>query len=569
MKNIYLILLAVLIISGCKKYQQDGPLENLTEDLVFDPQDKNGYYAEQYLNNLYSSLPNGFNRIGGDFLDAATDDALPSRDGTDIENVSQARISSVISNPDGYWNNGYTTIRKVNVFLQKIDVVPVAARIPGWKAEVRFLRAMAYFELLKRYGGIPLVGDQVFSDADNLNIKRSTFAACVDYIVNECDAIKTLVKQEPLSATDWGHASRGAVLALKSRVLLYAASPLFNGGVAAGATAEQREVMGYANFDAERWNKAAQAALELINLPGKPYSLPAPASKSFSAIFLDRKNSEIILDYLRDVNYDIEYNNGPIGFSNQATGLGRTSPTQDLVDAFPTLAGRAIAETGSGYQSQAPYANRDPRLAFTVLANDVTWLNRKLEMFEGGLDKPNKGGRVQTKTGYYLRKFMGNFTTATSYANGPRNFIIFRYAEILLNFAEAQNEYLSTPSADIYNALRDLRRRAQITEGTTNKFGIKDNMTKAEMRDAIKNERRLELAFEEHRYWDLRRWKDAERVLNQNLSGMQIIKNANSTFTYTKVPVGQVRFAFPKMYLYPVPFAEISKSSNLIQNFGW
>jgi hypothetical protein len=569
MKKIYILFFMAFVFFGCKKYQQDGPLENLTEDLVFDPSDKNGYYAEQYVNNLYSSLPTGFNRINGDFLDAATDDAMASRDGTDIDNVALGRISSVINNPDGFWNAGYTTIRKVNVFLKKIDVVPVAAKIPSWKAESRFLRAMAYFELLKRYGGIPLVGDAVFSDTDNLNLKRNSFSDCVDYIVSECDAIKTLVKQEPIASQDWGKASRGAVLALKSRVLLYAASPLYNGGVATAATAAQKEVMGYPTYDAERWNKAAQAALELINLPGKPYSLPAPATKTFSAIFLDRKNTEIILDYLRDVNYDIEYNNGPIGFSNQAVGLGRTSPTQDLVDAFPMLSGAAIGATGSGYTAQTPYLNRDPRLGFTVLANDVTWLNRKLEMFEGGQDKPNKGGRVQTKTGYYMRKFMGNFTTATSYANGPRNFIIFRYAEIMLNYAEAQNEYLATPSADIYQVLRDLRTRAQITAGTVNKYGIKDVMTKDEMRIAIKNERRIELAFEEHRFWDLRRWKDAEQVLNKPLSGMNIIKNANNTFTFSVVPVGQVRFIAPKMYLYPIPFAETSKNINLVQNYGW
>lgn len=565
MKKIYILFIATIVIFGCKKYQQDGPLENLTEELVFDPLDKNGVYAEQYLNNIYSSLPGGFNRVGGDFLDAATDDAVPSRDGTDIENIAQSRISSVINNVDGVWGPNYINIRKVNVFLKNIDVVPVPAKIPRWKAEARFFRALSYFELIKRYGGVPLVGDKIFNDTDDLIPQRNTFAESVDYIVNECDAIKTTVTQEPIAASDWGRISRGAVLALKSRVLLYAASPLFNGAPAAGG-----ELQGYPSYDAERWNKAAQAALELINLPGKPYSLPAPATKNFSAIFLDRRNSEIILNRLRDVNYDIEYNNGPTGFANQGVGLGRTSPTQDLVDAFPMLSGLAINERGSGYAEQNPYANRDPRLAFTVLTNDVTWLNRKLQMYEGGLDKPNTGGRIQTKTSYYLRKFMGNFTTATAYANGPRNYAVFRYAEILLNYAEAQNEYLASPSIDIYNAIRDLRRRAQITEGTTNKFGIKDNMTKAEMREVIKNERRIELAFEEHRFWDLRRWKDAERVLNKTVYGMKITKNDNNTFTFQKgIPVATLSFIYPKMYLYPIPFPEISKNRNLVQNYGW
>lgn len=563
MKKVYIGLFAVMVLLGCKKYQQDGPLENLTDKLVFDPLDKNGIYAEQYLNNIYSTLPGGFNRISGDLLDAATDDAMPSREGTEIETISQGRISSVISNPDGSWATNYITIRKVNVFLKNIDVVPVPAKIPGWKAQARFLRSMAYFELLKRYGGIPIMGDSVYNDTDNIQLKRNTFEECVNYIIKECDEIKGAVVQEPIAVADWGRISRGAVLALKSRVLLYAASPLFN-----GAANNQNGLQGYATFDAERWNKAAQAASELINLPGKPYNVALPTAKSFGNVFLDRKNSETILNYLRGVNYDIEYNNGPVGFFNNASGSGNTSPTQDLVDAFPMNNGKSILESGSGYDANNPYSNRDPRLAFTVLTNDVNWLNRKLQMFEGGLDKPNRG-RVQTKTGYYLRKFMGNFSTATIYANGNRNFMIFRIAEIMLNFAEAENEFRSAPTPEIYAVLRDLRRRAQITEGTTNKFGIKDNMTKEEMRVAIKNERRIELAFEEHRYWDLRRWKDAETVLNKTLTGMKITKNADNSFSYARVPAGTIVFSSPKMYLYPIPFAEISKNNNLIQNTGW
>lgn len=558
MKKLFIGLFAVLVLLGCKKYKE-GPLENITEDMIFDPTDKNGFYAEQYLNNLYTTLPNGFNRIGNDFLDAATDDAMPSREGTSIETIAQARVSSVISNPDGGWNNGYTAVRKVNIFLKNVDVVPVPVKIPQWKGQARFLRAMAYFELLKRYGGIPLIGDEVLNENVDIKLSRKSFAECVNYIVSECDAIKEIVHKEALSATDWGRISKGAVLALKSRVLLYAASPLFNG-------ASQNEFMGYTSYDANRWKVAAAAAQELINLPGKPYSLPAPAAKPFSNIFIERRNSEIILNYLRSVNYDVEYANGPVGYFNQGTGTGNTSPTQELVDAFPMKDGKAISAAGSGYNPNDPYANRDPRMAFTVLTNDAPWLGRKLQMFEGGLDKPNRG-RVQTKTGYYLKKYLGNFATATIYANTDHNYIIFRYAEILLNFAEAQNE-VTGPTPDIYAALRDLRRRAQITEGTTNKFGIKDNMSKDEMRIAIKNERRIELAFEEHRYWDLRRWKDAEKELNKTLTGMKITKNA-STFSYERVPAGTIRFIAPKMYLYPIPFGEISKNENLVQNYGW
>lgn len=563
MKKFIIAVIAALSLAGCSKIE-DGPLERITENYVFDPKDKNGFYAEQFLNNIYSILPTGYNRVGGDLLDVATDDAMPSRDGVSIERFTTSSLSALI-NPDDAWAKNYEGIRKANIFLANIDVVPVPAKIPFWKAETRFLRAMFYFELVKRYGGVPLVGDAVLDAETPDNFKRNTFEECINYIVAECDAIKALVRPDPLAAGDYGRISNGVVLALKARTLLYAASPLYNGGNI-GASADQKLYQGYASFDRERWNKAAAAANDLI-VTGK-FKIDGVA---YNNVFIVRKNDEVILGYLRNNSTDLETNNGPIGYA-LASAQGRTSPTQDLVDAFPSLSGRDINDPVSGYVATNPYANRDPRLASTVLYNGIAWLSRPLQTYEGGLDKPNKN-TTQTKTGYYLRKHLGNFATATLYNVQPHNFPIFRYAEVMLNYAEAQNEYLAAPDATVYKVLQDIRKRAGITAGAVAgySYGLKSSgMTKDEMRIAIRNERRIEMAFEEQRFWDLRRWKIAETALNTNLNGMIITRNATSgALTYQKSVVGKISFANPRMYFYPIPYSEITKNTNLVQNTGW
>jgi hypothetical protein len=218
-----------------------------------------------------------------------------------------------------------------------------------------------YFELVKRYGGVPLVGDTVFNYTDDIRLKRNSFEECINYIVAECDSIKGKVKQEALSASDWGRISRGAVLALKSRTLLYAASPLYNGGVPDAATTEQKALMGYSSFSVARWQKAAQAAQDIMTLAGSPYAL----EPAYTNVFLNIRTKETLLAYGRAATNDIETNNGPVGYFNLASGNGRTSPTQDLVDAFPMLNGKDISDNTSGYSELTPYTNRDPRLGLT------------------------------------------------------------------------------------------------------------------------------------------------------------------------------------------------------------
>ncbi len=204
-----LVLGLLLVFStGCERVETE-PEEWYQDDLAWDETDKNGNMASFFLNNIYNYMPTGFNRISGDFLDAATDDALPSRNNTTVEYYTNGRIS-VLNNPDAYWGSSYEGIRNANVFLANVDRVPVpdATKI-FWKAEARFLRALLYFELLKRYGGVPLLGDKVFTTTDDLELPRNTYEECVNYIAAECNAIKgTLRAETAISDAEWGKIPR-------------------------------------------------------------------------------------------------------------------------------------------------------------------------------------------------------------------------------------------------------------------------------------------------------------------------------------------------------------------------
>lgn len=547
-------------LGACKKYET-VPLYTIEDDLTWDQLDSLGTLAAWFLNDVYTYLPTGFNRVNNDYLDAATDDAMPSRNNTTVQYFTNGRIN-VLNNPDAVWGNSYYGIRRANIYLKNVDKVPNTGLKTYGKAEARFLRVMFYFELLKRYGGVPLIGDTVFTLNDKLELPRNSFEQCVNYIVSECDDIKTKLRVESaISDGDWGHAPRGAAIALKARVLLYAASPLMNGG-GVESNASLKALTGYPSYDASRWQKALDAANELIAL--NYYALYS----SFGTMFTTKKNTEVILAKQRANGYDVETTNAPMGYqATGATSYGYTSPTQELVDAFPMLSGLGINETGSGYNTSDPYTNRDPRLGFTVFYNNYLWLNRNVQTFEGGVDKPG-GNAVQTKTGYYLRKAMYDFSKNQTYTNQSHNFIIFRYAEILLNKAEALNELNDVEGAVTVIGL--LRKRAGITAGTDSRYGIKAAISQTDMRTLIQNERRIELAFEEHRFWDVRRWKIANTVLNSTVHGMKITKNpVGGALTYQRVDAGTLSFVPQKMYHMPIPYSEISKNISLLQNEGW
>ncbi|QKJ28781.1 RagB/SusD family nutrient uptake outer membrane protein [Mucilaginibacter mali] len=546
-----MLLIMGIAQTGCIK-NETVPLDIKTEDLIYDKMDINGYYADQALTNLYTFLPKGFNRVDNSYLDAATDDAVNSQLSGNIDILAKGLQSPTQVVDDAFASN-YTGIYRANQFLSKIDVVPITNSVKTFdKAEARFLRAMFYFELVKRYGGVPLLGDQVLNLNSNLKIARNSYADCVNYIVSECDAISGQLRTEPITTTLLGHATQGCALALKARTLLYAASPQNNPG-----------------NDAAKWTSAANAAKAVIDL--NYYALNA----SFVSAFLNRADKEVILGFQQAKNQTLETAQAPVGYTNDLiTSRGQTSPTQDLVDAFPTIKGLPIGtdiKSGTnttGFDAANPYANRDPRMGATVFYNGQQWLGRAVETFEGGKDKPG-GTLVQTKTGYYLRKFLPDLSAASAYSTQDHNFIIFRYAEILLDYAEAINEAADAAS-NRSTALAQLvliRKRAGLTAGTPANYGITAT-TQSQMRDAIRLERRLELAFEEHRFWDERRWNTAGTDFNKTRHGITITKTG-TTYNYQTKNVDNMVFIAPKMYLYPFAFSDLQSNTALTQNPGW
>ncbi|MFT4093927.1 MAG: RagB/SusD family nutrient uptake outer membrane protein [Niabella sp.] len=535
----------VLSMAACNKAAEDVPLETVSITDVFNPKDSLGTQALKYLYDMYTSLPEGYNRVASgstsysDVLDAGSDDAIPSGAGHLVEYFSTGMIDA--SNlPDNTWSANYSLIRKANIFLQNIDVVPLSTvgLKDQWKGEARFLRAIAYFELIKRWGGVPLVGDKIFEVDEKITLSRNSYDDCVDYIVKQLDTVMTLVPTTYATAF-YGRITKGAAMALKAKTLLYAASPLHN-----------------AANDISKWTLASNASKALID--SNIYALVS----SYANVFSTRSNTEVILAYMAAPSYTLESLNGPVGSSRGDLGL--TSPTQELVDEFEMSNGKAITDPESGYSASNPYTGRDPRLALTVFYNGLSWLSRTVQTYDGGIDRPqgyNKVTSGETRTGYYMRKMLSTSGSNTAYANAEHCFPIIRYAEVLLDYAEAENE-VSGPTTAVYNAIQLIRQRAGLSP-----YALTTGLTQAQMRECIRHERRVELAFEEQRFWDIRRWDIAKDVLNGTLHGMQITLNSGA-YTYNIVPA-VTTFFDSRLNLYPIPFAEIAANPNLLQNPNW
>jgi len=577
----YISILAAFLgglgLSSCQKTYESVPLgQQVTLDLAFDPRDSLGKQAMSYLLTTYAqSFYTGHNRVGGNYMDAASDDAISSASGIPaVQAIATGAYSAASPNADDQWARDYAAIRNATVFVVYINRVPLLEKLPNgqparaaYRSEARFLRAWLYFDLLKRYGGIPLLGDSIRQITDNVQLPRNTFSDCVNYIVSECDNIKDSLRTAAMvNSTTYGRITQGAAMALKSEVLLYAASPLFNGGNVDASN----PLTGYTSYDANRWKLAADAAQDIINLSA--YSLMPSFNDAFTTQAAPvGTNTESICWMQSGNGNSVELANAPVGFTS-AGGAGITSPTQNLVDGYPTDSGYAITDAAAHYNPDDPYSHRDPRLSLTVFHNGSLWLNRSVQTYDGGADKP--GGSVQqTKTSYYMRKFMGSFESVTSnppsYFAVPHDFIYYRYAGILLNYAEAANEF-SGPSADVYTVLYALRKRAGILTGPDNTYGVPQGMTQDDMRSFIRNERRVEMAFEEQRFWDIRRWKIAAQVYNSApLGGLDIQLSSGGQIFYNPISVLTPVFRDPQMYLYPIPYSEVIKNGQMKQNPLW
>lgn len=515
--------------------------------------------TKQYLTYAYSLLPEGLNRFsGGALLGAATDDACFAIESSNIQQFNNGSWNA-LSNPDNVWDRYFAGIAKcctllensnhINLDISRLDPAKRVEYennlkdIRMWRAEAHFLRAYFNFELLKRYGPIPIIKSTLDINKDYSDTPRPTMKEVVEFIANDCD-----IAADSLELTPWrnmndafGRATKGAALALKSRLLLYAASPLY---VDFGDIDEANKPS-----DATLWKAAADAAKAVIDL--NQYEL-APA---YDDLFKnDFQNKEYIFVRRYPSNSDFEKSNFPVSYG----GKGGTNPSQNLIDDYEMLDGTAF-DWSDPVKAAHPFENRDERLLATVLMNGVLFKGKRIATYPGGADAtPNPNA---TKTGYYLRKFLNeNVNIQTGGGSDGHVVPLFRLAEIYLNYAEALNEYDPT-NPDIAVYLNKIRERVSLPD-------VPSGLTQEQMRTLIHHERRVELAFEEHRFWDVRRWKVASSTLGAPVKGVKITQDDAGNFTYSPVQVEQRVFQ-PKMYWYPIPQSEVLKLHHWEQNKGW
>jgi hypothetical protein len=518
----------------------------------------------EFLTGIYSDISYSFNpfRFGGAGLESASDEAEGPGSNSSSTYIQWA-TGSINANSGAVgdvWNTSYANIRRVNIYFRNLAKSPLTNALKTTtRAEARFLRAWYYFNMVKHYGGVPLVGDTVYTGETPIRVERRSFKDCIDYIISELDLAAQSLPASQFSF-NYGRITSGAALALKARVLLYAASPLFNGGQV--ATSEPlRSLTGYPTADPNRWRLAAEAAKAVMDL--NLYKLyedntTAPGY-GFYKMFTQRRNDEHILQGMRPKNRELE---GMWLPPSRGAGDGANA-TKEMADAFPMKNGKAITDPGSGFDPNDPYKNRDPRFNYSIIHNEsLVWLNNgpKQPVYTY-VGVPQDAIYIGTSTGYYINKMLQEDVVPNNFTETERCFPLIRYAEILLNYAEALNES-DGPTADVYAAVEAIRKRAGLDPYT-----LPAGLTQDQMREAIRAERRIELAFEEHRFWDVRRWKIAPQTDNRTLHGTEITKNG-ATYTYQTINVRQHVFR-DAMYLWPLPQGELSKSPELLQNPGW
>ena len=546
MKNIFLSICVILIISGtssCKKVLDLQPLNSYSETTVWsDPA-----LTQVFVNEIYKESVLAFKDAG--FAWGAQTDELYSNFNWCSENnyvLGQATPDNQgssfplnYSSTINFWSTLYSTIQKTNIFFQNVvqlDTVNKAATINRMKGEVHFLRALCYFELLKRFGGVPLITKVYTSDDKTYTETRATWEQTENYILEEIKEALPLLPVTYDNSNDNGKATQGACLALKSRLLLYAASPYFN-----------------TNNDKQKWQDAADAAKAVIDLG--IYSLYGNAS-NYNHIFIDPFNSEVIFARMFSSTAEADrYNTVYRDLSpNGYNGYSAYNVLEQMVDAFDMSDGTSFS-WDNPIEAANPYLNRDPRFYADILFNGAQFEGRKAQFYEGGLDSKEStlSPWNASKTGYTIRKMIDESFNFNLQEYSECQWVVFRLAEIYLNYAEASAELGNTSDALLY--LNKIRERVGMPDATS------DNLL-----NKIRHERQIELCFEGHRYFDLRRWGIASQGASDGI-GIIITPTspANTSFTY-KLNVIQKRVWDTASYYYPIPRSETQKNPNITQN---
>jgi hypothetical protein len=508
--------------------------------------------------SMYSPMVSGFYTLDNNFFAAASDEAQRTQESGNAYIFNRGTVSpDNISFVTNIYSQCYEGIRAANFFLdyakdgEKLlalsrdivdDVIQYnkdVRNLNWFRAEAHVAKAFYYSELIKRFGGVPIVEYTMTNDPDRNKVARSSYDDVVEYIVREIDTYKDELqvnwKTHPDNVSNLdGRFELKSALAIKARTLLYAASPLNN-------PANEKT----------KWEKAAKAAHEVIELMN--YTLPA--NRNYGAYFIGGNattDSESIFLIRHGTGNDIEKANYPIMTQGGNSGV---TPTENLVSAYEYIGDPDPVN---------PYKNRDPRLAATVVFNGSTWNGRVIDQSSGGFDdmrQPNT-----SKTGYYVKKFLKDNLNLVQGGTEIHIWIVFRYAEILLNYAEAMNEAYGPDAKPAGFTLSAREALMQVRNSASTDLEPVTVTDPADFRKVVKRERQVELAFEDHRYWDLLRWKDAQTVLNKPVQGVAVSKDANGTFSYQVVNVAERVFQERN---YRLPFARsevVGSGGALIQN---
>lgn len=595
MKNIFKLLAFLPLLTACDDLFEPALENNRDLEAMY----KEPSYAQGILANAYIILPYETSPTS----DLATDDAVTNEISSNYLRMATGSWTAN-NNPVSQWQNRFNAIQYINLFLENVDKVEWAKDeristmfLDRLKGEAYGLRALHMYYLLRAHGGkiadgtlmgVPIILKSEGPDAD-FNHARATYSDCVKQIMEDADKAIELLPLDykkfadseipekyknigVTNASDYrrvcGEEYRGLMsgriaLAVRAQTALLAASPAFQSG--SGMT----------------WEQAADYAAEIIekaNGGGGCCGLDADGLEWYTLADKDYGTggspAEVIWRSSTDDNNTLETAN----FPPSLYGNGRVNPTQNLVDAFPMANGYPISETSGNYDAENPYDNRDPRLAKYIVYNGSKQGPSDTEIITGtygtNTDVVNKESGRSTRTGYYLRKLLRKECNPNSQYNTKKKHYTarIRYTEMFLIYAEAANEAWGPQNNhghlfSAYDVIKAIRTRAGLglDNGDAYLESIKDNKDK--MRELIRNERRIELCFENFRFWDLRRWNVDLTKLNETALGVEISKNG-SVMNYSPLTVEKRKYEEYMIYG-PIPFAEVMKWSNLEQNVGW
>jgi hypothetical protein len=555
--------LGALLSTSCDKGILDiSPQDRIAEDAVW--QDES--LIKAYHNELYNAIPHGFYiHMYSKYTDEAYNSApccgadIFARNTYSPDNIGAVAGGDFWGGYMYYWDRGYQYIRKINTFLEKMDEGAIEfADEPRLVAEAKFLRAFVYFELIKRFGGVPIVTQSYdLRDAQDVTFERSTFDEVVAFIEKDLDeAMADLPARYASTDANYGRGTQDAALALRSRVLLYAASPLHN-----------------PSHDLQKWQRAADAAEALFD---RGYSLHPDYRELFILPSGAAQNEYIFTRNFTTTNgHQAPMHNLSRRYGAYGGWWASNGPSQNLVDDYDMINGEPafIDEGGvhtvnpaSGYDPQNPYTDRDPRFDATVIHNGTVYRGDLFEMWVSedgeswGFDSYKQSGD-NPRTGYVLKKFMPKEDVPVNWQTQYTNpWPHFRLGEIYLNYAEAQFELGNEGVAREYLSI--VRERVGMP-------AIPATVSGTELRDRIRNERRIELAFEGHRFFDIRRWMIAAEVENTPIQGMDIVKTDAGELIYTPVDLLVKRPYEEKMNLLPIASDEVRRNPGLTQTPGW